>query len=146
MKLFFLSWILFSFNNLRNVCLFRSIDIGRRKSSTASNLENRRKSSVQMSTNSDDSRSNSLKSSNISEQLNTKFEAVREKYSPVKSKLKTMAHFIENNRQHIFYLVLFYGICLGLFTERFYCEYNEWVIVVQRQLSNFFWYIMARTS
>lgn len=97
-----------------------SIDIGRRKSSTPSNIENRRKSSVQMSTNSDDSRSNSLKSSNLSEQLATKFEAVREKYSPLKSKLKTVAHFVENNRQHIFFLVLFYGVCLGLFTERFY--------------------------
>ncbi|CAG2200081.1 DUOX [Mytilus edulis] len=94
----------------------KSIDIGRRKSSTL-NIENRRKSSSQPSTCSDDSRSNSLKSSNLSD---AKFVAVREKYSPLKSKLKTVAHFIENNRQHIFFLVLFFGICLGLFTERFY--------------------------
>ncbi|XP_063423293.1 dual oxidase-like isoform X1 [Mytilus trossulus] len=94
----------------------KSIDIGRRKSSTP-NIENRRKSSIQPSTCSDDSRSNSLKSSNLSD---AKFVAVREKYSPLKSKLKTVAHFIENNRQHIFFLVLFFGICLGLFTERFY--------------------------
>lgn len=98
----------------------RSIDIGRRKSSTL-NIENRRKSSSQPSTCSDDSRSNSLKSSNLSD---AKFVAVREKYSPLKSKLKTVAHFIENNRQHIFFLVLFFGICLGLFTERFYCKYE----------------------
>ena len=100
----------FTINRVHLLCYtygFRSIDSGRRKSSTPNILENRRKSSAQPSNNSSDgSRSNSIKSTNLGEQL-TKFVAVREKYSPVKSKLKTIAHFIENNRQHIFYLVLF---------------------------------------
>lgn len=50
----------------------------------------------------------------------TRFVADREKYSPIKAKMKTLAHWVENNRQHIFYLVLFFGIVIGLFAERFY--------------------------
>ncbi|CAG5124174.1 unnamed protein product [Candidula unifasciata] len=49
-----------------------------------------------------------------------KFEAVREHYTPVKAKVKLVKHFIENYRHHIFFIVLFYGICVGLFAERFY--------------------------
>ncbi|XP_059143765.1 dual oxidase 1-like [Physella acuta] len=49
-----------------------------------------------------------------------KFEAVRETYTPVKAKMKLVKHFIENYRQHIFFLILFYGVCVGLFAERFY--------------------------
>lgn len=52
----------------------------------------------------------------------TRFVADREKYSPIKAKMKTLAHWVENNRQHIFYLVLFFGIVIGLFAERFYCK------------------------
>lgn len=48
------------------------------------------------------------------------FEAVREKYTPLKAKVKQVKHFIENYRQHIFFMILFYGICAGLFAERFY--------------------------
>lgn len=48
------------------------------------------------------------------------FKAIREAYSPVRAKIRRLKHFVENNRQHIFILVLFYGICFGLFAERFY--------------------------
>lgn len=48
------------------------------------------------------------------------FEAVRESYSPLKARVKLVKHFIENFRQHIFFLILFYGIVFGLFAERFY--------------------------
>lgn len=51
------------------------------------------------------------------------FESVREHYSPLKARVKLIKHFIENFRQHIFFLILFYGIVFGLFAERFYCEY-----------------------
>lgn len=54
--------------------------------------------------------------------LRTKFIAVREQYHPAKAKLKTFTHFIENNRQHIFFLVIFFGITFALFAERFYCR------------------------
>ncbi|XP_053408593.1 dual oxidase-like isoform X3 [Mercenaria mercenaria] len=50
----------------------------------------------------------------------TGFIAIRETYTPLKAKMRRLKHFVENNRQHIFYLVLFFGICLGLFAERFY--------------------------
>ena len=53
-----------------------------------------------------------------------KFEAVRETYTPFKSKVKIGKHFIENYRHHIFILVIFFGICVGLFSERFYCKYT----------------------
>lgn len=43
-------------------------------------------------------------------------------YYPAKAKLKTFTHFIENNRQHIFFLVIFFGITFALFAERFYCR------------------------
>ncbi|PVD36104.1 hypothetical protein C0Q70_03077 [Pomacea canaliculata] len=48
------------------------------------------------------------------------FESVREHYSPLKARVKLIKHFIENFRQHIFFLILFYGIVFGLFAERFY--------------------------
>ncbi|XP_012943057.2 dual oxidase [Aplysia californica] len=48
------------------------------------------------------------------------FEAVREQYTPLKARVKLVKHFIENYRTHIFFLILFYGICWGLFAERFY--------------------------
>ncbi|XP_052805242.1 dual oxidase-like isoform X3 [Mya arenaria] len=48
------------------------------------------------------------------------FIAIRETYTPLKAKMKRLKHFVENNRQHIFYLVIFFGICIGLFAERFY--------------------------
>ncbi|KAK7492719.1 hypothetical protein BaRGS_00016024, partial [Batillaria attramentaria] len=48
------------------------------------------------------------------------FEAVRERYSPLKARVKLVKHFIENFRQHIFFFILFYGIVFGLFAERFY--------------------------
>ncbi|XP_052252760.1 dual oxidase 1-like isoform X3 [Dreissena polymorpha] len=48
------------------------------------------------------------------------FVAIRETYTPLKARMRRLKHFVENNRQHIFYLVLFYGICAGLFAERFY--------------------------
>ncbi|XP_076455954.1 dual oxidase 2-like [Babylonia areolata] len=48
------------------------------------------------------------------------FEAVRERYSPVKARIKLVKHFIENYRQHIFFLIIFYGIVFFLFAERFY--------------------------
>ncbi|KAK7092277.1 hypothetical protein V1264_008051 [Littorina saxatilis] len=48
------------------------------------------------------------------------FEAVRESYSPLKARVKLVKHFIENFRQHIFFMILFYGIVFGLFAERFY--------------------------
>ncbi|ESO86842.1 hypothetical protein LOTGIDRAFT_235234 [Lottia gigantea] len=46
--------------------------------------------------------------------------SVREHYTPFKAKVKVIKHFIENYRQHIFFLVLVFGIVLGLFAERFY--------------------------
>lgn len=48
------------------------------------------------------------------------FEAVRERYSPLKARIKLLKHFIENYRQHIFFFIIFYGIVFGLFAERFY--------------------------
>lgn len=50
----------------------------------------------------------------------TGFIAIRETYTPLKAKVRRLKHFVENNRQHIFYLVIFFGICFGLFAERFY--------------------------
>jgi len=47
----------------------------------------------------------------------------RETYTPLKAKMRRLKYFVENYRQHIFYLVIFFGICIALFTERFYCEY-----------------------
>ncbi|XP_050407076.1 dual oxidase 2 [Patella vulgata] len=59
------------------------------------------------------------------------FVSVREPYTPVKAKIKLVKHFIENYRQHIYIMVLFYGIVAGLFAERFY-YYS-----VQREHSGF---------
>ncbi|CAE1319995.1 DUOX [Acanthosepion pharaonis] len=42
------------------------------------------------------------------------------KYSPFRSKLKHLRHFLENNKQHIFFIILFYAVTCGLFAERFY--------------------------
>ncbi|GFR95213.1 dual oxidase, partial [Elysia marginata] len=39
-----------------------------------------------------------------------KFEAVRETYTPFKSRMKIVKYFIENYRHHIFILVIFFGI------------------------------------
>ena len=50
------------------------------------------------------------------------FEAVRERYTPLKAKVKLVKHFIENYRQHIFAFIIFYGIVFFLFAERFYCK------------------------
>ncbi|KAL5010355.1 hypothetical protein ScPMuIL_012660 [Solemya velum] len=47
-------------------------------------------------------------------------EAEREKYTPLKAKWKSFKHYLENNRQHIFFLIIFYGIVIALFAERFY--------------------------
>lgn len=49
-----------------------------------------------------------------------RFVAIRETYTPLKARMRRIKHFVENNRQHIFYLVIFFGICFGLFAERFY--------------------------
>lgn len=59
-----------------------------------------------------------------SSDVRTRFIAIREQYHPAKAKLKTFTHFIENNRQHIFFLVIFFGATFALFAERFYrmCE------------------------
>ncbi|KAL3836846.1 hypothetical protein ACJMK2_022259 [Sinanodonta woodiana] len=49
-----------------------------------------------------------------------KFFVIRETYTPLKAKLKKIKHFFENNRHQIFFLVLFCGICVGLFLDTFY--------------------------
>lgn len=49
-----------------------------------------------------------------------RFIAIRETYTPLKAKMRRLKHFVENNRQHIFYLVIFFGICIGLFANSFY--------------------------
>ena len=36
--------------------------------------------------------------------------------------LHKIRHYIENHRQHIFYLLLFYSVCVAIFAERFYCK------------------------
>lgn len=59
-----------------------------------------------------------------------RFVAIRETYTPLNAKMRRVKHFVENNRQHIFYLVLFFGICLGLFAERFYCKFTTAHIIV----------------
>ncbi|KAL4228920.1 NAD(P)H oxidase [Mactra antiquata] len=63
--------------------------------------------------------SSSVDTGNSQKRL-TGFIAIRESYTPLKAKMHRMKKFVENNRQHIFYLVLFFGICIGLFAERFY--------------------------
>ncbi|KAK3106022.1 hypothetical protein FSP39_011167 [Pinctada imbricata] len=87
---------------------------GRRSSLIVEN--GRRKSSPSGSLRSDDE---GIRAFNSLERR-TEFVAIREKYSPVKARVKTVAHFVENNRQHIFYVVIFFGITAGLFAERFY--------------------------
>ncbi|XP_069121720.1 dual oxidase-like [Argopecten irradians] len=90
----------------------------RRKSSIA--VDSRRKSSTSVEETLMKSASSNSLMTNIPTDLRTRFEATREKYHPIKAKVKNLKHFIENNRQNIFFLVLFYGICWGLFAERFY--------------------------
>ncbi|CAH1775162.1 unnamed protein product [Owenia fusiformis] len=48
------------------------------------------------------------------------YTAVQEKFSPIKARITSIKHYMENKRQHIFYCVIFYGLCFGLFAERFY--------------------------
>ncbi|OWF46058.1 Dual oxidase [Mizuhopecten yessoensis] len=90
----------------------------RRKSSIP--LDTRRKSSASIDEVLTKTPSSNSLMANIPTELRTRFEATREKYHPLKAKIKNLKHFIENNRQNIFFLVLFYGICWGLFAERFY--------------------------
>lgn len=59
------------------------------------------------------------KDPNAENELYTNFIAF-EKYSPFRSKMKNLLHFLENNKQHIFFIFLFYAITCGLFAERFY--------------------------
>lgn len=59
------------------------------------------------------------KDPNADNKLYSNFTAF-EKYSPFRSKLKHLRHFLENNKQHIFFIILFYAITCGLFAERFY--------------------------
>ncbi|XP_014788035.1 dual oxidase isoform X1 [Octopus bimaculoides] len=42
------------------------------------------------------------------------------KYTPVKAKIISVKNFVENYRQHIFFLILLYTFTLGVFAERFY--------------------------
>ena len=41
--------------------------------------------------------------------------------------LKKARNYIENHRQHICYLLVFYSVVVVLFFERFYCEYKLWL-------------------
>uniref|UniRef100_A0A2C9KDP5 NAD(P)H oxidase (H2O2-forming) n=1 Tax=Biomphalaria glabrata TaxID=6526 RepID=A0A2C9KDP5_BIOGL len=63
---------------------------------------------------------NGVPNGNSTSKFHISFEAVREKYTPLKARVKVVKHFIENYRQHIFFLIIFFGICVGLFAERFY--------------------------
>lgn len=51
------------------------------------------------------------------------YSTIRMKYT--KRVFIRFRHFIENKRQHIFYLLLFFGITAVVFAERFYCKFIE---------------------
>ncbi|GAB1608543.1 dual oxidase isoform X1 [Argonauta hians] len=42
------------------------------------------------------------------------------KYTPMKEKVISMKNFVDNYRQHIFFIILLYTFTLGVFAERFY--------------------------
>ena len=74
----------------------------------------------------------SLKSStrkkSISEGLMIKsmsFDVRPEVYSRLGAVLKDARHFMENHRQHIVYVFLFFFACVLTFAERFYSTYTE---------------------
>lgn len=47
----------------------------------------------------------------------------QEEPSLLMQKWNTFITFMEDNRQKVFYLILFYCICLGLFVERYMRKY-----------------------
>ncbi|XP_064597557.1 LOW QUALITY PROTEIN: dual oxidase-like [Liolophura sinensis] len=89
----------------------------KRKGSTASlDIDSRKGSTMSL-----DRVSHKGSTSSLNEIIHPRLQlALREKYSPVKAKVKSLKHFIENNKQHIFFLIIFFGICLGVAGERFY--------------------------
>ena len=54
--------------------------------------------------------------------------AIKEAYSPLKAKIEDYRQYIENNRQHIFYLVLFFGVTIALFIERFLRKFVSYML------------------
>lgn len=99
----------------------------KRKGSTASlDIDSRKGSTISL-----DKVSHKGSMSSLNENIRPRLQlALREKYSPVKAKIKSLKHFIENNKQHIFFLIIFFGICLAVAGERFYCEYTVVFLVL----------------
>lgn len=93
---------------------------GRRRASATHEIIKRKGSLASISQSTDEDGMRTPTDSRRGSDIRTKFIAVREQYHPAKAKLKTFTHFIENNRQHIFFLVIFFGITFALFAERFY--------------------------
>ena len=100
--------------------LFYRSDSGRRRSSASHDIIKRKGSLASISQSTDEDGVRTPTESRRGSDIRTKFIAVREQYHPAKAKLKTFTHFIENNRQHIFFLVIFFGVTFALFAERFY--------------------------
>lgn len=105
--------------------LFYRSDSGRRRSSASHDIIKRKGSLASISQSTDEDRVRTPTESRRGSDIRTKFIAVREQYHPAKAKLKTFTHFIENNRQHIFFLVIFFGVTFALFAERFYRKSND---------------------
>ncbi|CAH1793523.1 unnamed protein product [Owenia fusiformis] len=66
-----------------------------------------------------------------------KFKSVKRVYSPIQSNIRYCLQYIENSRRQLFVLLLYLGICLGVFAERFYTYQVEKREVGMRQLVGF---------
>ena len=49
-------------------------------------------------------------------------------------KWNSLTTFLEENRQNIFYLFLFYVVTIGLFVERFIRKFNETSVTIKRDM------------
>ncbi|XP_061175902.1 dual oxidase-like [Saccostrea echinata] len=98
----------------------RGSENGRRRSSASHEIIKRKGSVASLSQATEEDGNRTPTDSRRSSDVRTRFIAIREEYHPAKAKLKTFTHFIENNRQHIFFLVIFFGATFALFAERFY--------------------------
>ncbi|XP_048727888.2 dual oxidase-like [Ostrea edulis] len=98
----------------------RGSENGRRRSSASHEMIKKKSSLNSLPQTTEEDGMRTPTDSRRSSDVRTRFIAIREQYHPAKAKLKTFTHFIENNRQHIFFLVIFFGATFALFAERFY--------------------------
>ena len=64
----------------------------------------------------------SRKSAKSLSSLSNVFTEATASMSEFHLRLIRFQHLLENNKQHIVYLIAFYSVCLFVFTERFYCK------------------------